>query len=132
MKSLLLILVGLLVGTLCAFAASKALGMRQAHERATMVVLAHHMDAMRRAADETACTDALMVQRLQQISFAARELVFAFPDLDTPGSEFARRRNDLEQVAGTAAADGISDCAALARTTGALARVCQDCHRRYQ
>lgn len=132
MKSLLLILTGLLVGALCALAAAKAVATRHAHERATMVVLAQHMDAMRRAGDDTACADDGIRQRLQQISFAARELTYAFPDLDTPGSEFARRRHDLQQAADTAVAQGIDDCQALAQTTGTLARVCQECHRRYQ
>ncbi len=132
MKSLLLILTGVLVGSLCALAAAKALATRNAHERATMVVLAHHMDAMRRAGDDADCTGDAMRQRLQQVSFAARELSFAFPDLDTPGSEFARRRQDLQRAADGISAEGIEDCNALVQATGTLARVCQECHRRYQ
>ena len=132
MKSLLLILTGLLVGALCALAAAKAVATRHAHERATMVVLAHHMDALRRIGDEAACAGEPVLERLQQIGFAAQELKFAFPDLDTPGSEFARRRHDLQQAADSAAADGIGSCQDLAQATGTLARVCQECHRRYQ
>lgn len=130
MKSLALLLIGLLVGALCALAAANALSKHGAHGRATMIVLAHHLDELRAMHDDADCASDETRHHLEQIAFAAREIGYAFDNLIEHEPTFARRSDDLHNLAKQPAS--ISNCAELDRKISALGDSCQACHRRFR
>lgn len=130
MKSLALLVIGLLAGALCALAAVNALSKRGAHGRAAMIVLAHHLDELRATRGDAECASGETRNRLEQIAFAVREIDYAFDDLIKREPAFARRSADLRHLAERPVS--ISSCAELDRTIGELGDSCQACHRRFR
>lgn len=129
MKALVMLLVGLLAGALCTAALVSATGKRNAHERAVMVMLARHVDALRDAHAGRACATDAAQARLGQVAAAAREMDFAFAGWDDP--VFQRQTRRFQDVTG-AAATQVVDCPTLQRTLEAFEDSCRSCHREFR
>lgn len=129
MKALVLLLVGLLAGALCTAALVNALGKRNAHERAVMVVLARHMDGLRIAADDQDCAGPQVQARLGQVAAAASEMDYAFATWDDP--VFARHTRRFQALAQAAPAQ-VRDCRTLAEAIEAFDASCRTCHRDFR
>lgn len=130
MKSLFLLLIGLVVGALCAIAAANALAKRSAHGRATMIVLAKHLDALRGMGLERDCAGDQATQRAGQIAFAAREIDYAFGRLAQDEPLFSRRSAGFRRIAEKGGT--FSSCSDLGRWTEELGGSCQACHRDFR
>lgn len=127
LKALILIAVGLFVGTFCTLAATNALAKRNAHGRAVMIILARHMDEAKRQDTTTGCDDAFR-SHVEQIASAARDIDFAFPALRGDAT-FTRRSAHFRDLA-TAATT--MSCASLPGQLTRLADDCQACHRQFR
>ena len=130
MKALVLLVVGLLAGAFCTAALVNATGKRNAHERAVMVMLARHTDALRDTEGDAACTGPEARARLGQIAAAAREMDYAFADWDVPA--FARQTRQFQSITTAAATSGVGDCPALQRTLASFEDGCRTCHREFR
>ncbi|MFB9068595.1 hypothetical protein [Pseudofulvimonas gallinarii] len=129
-KTLVVLLIGLVVGAVCAFSVAQALAKKGAHGRATMIVLARHVDHLRALQDDAACTGGKAWSRLQQIHFAAREIDFAFATPEGPDPGFARRSQEFQSA--TVLPEKLSGCADLDSWLGEVRKGCQACHRDYR
>lgn len=131
MRLLIALALGLAVGVVLALIAARALATIGAHPRATMVVMARHMDALRAAHGAGECDDAEIDARLGQLRAMAREIDFAFAG-DGPEHASFRRRSGQFQSLAQAQAAAAGGCAGLGTALAELGQGCQDCHRDFR
>lgn len=129
MKALILLVIGLLAGAFCTAVVVNTLDRRGAHERAVMVVLARHVDALSAYRDDADCAGDEARRRLEQIAFAAREIDFAFARVADPA--FARRNMHFRSVT-DALPPQVASCAELDRFLAELDESCRACHRNFR
>jgi acyl-CoA reductase-like NAD-dependent aldehyde dehydrogenase len=129
-QSLVVLLIGLVVGGVCAFSVAQALAKRGAYPRAAMIVLARHVDHLRGLEGDTACTSDRVWARMQQVHFAAREIDWAFANVEGLDDGFARRSREFQ--AATVVPEKLGGCADLAAWLENVRRGCQACHRDYR
>lgn len=129
-KFLIALSIGLVVGAVGAFSVAQSLAKRGAHARASMVVMARHVDHLRRLEDDAACTSEKAWARLQQVHFAAREIDFAFAAQVQADPAFARRSQEFQ--AATALPAKLAGCGELESWMSDVRRGCQACHRDYR
>lgn len=129
-QSLIVLLIGLIVGAVGAFAAAQALAKRGAHPRASMVVLARHVEHLRGLQGDAACTGEPAWNRLRQVHFAAKEIDFAFAAQVQADPAFARRSKEFQGA--TTLPDKMAGCADLEHWLTQVGRGCQACHRDYR
>jgi len=127
LKALILLAIGVFVGVFCTLAATNALAKRNAHARAVMVVLARHMDELRRMAVDADC-EAGARYHVEQIASAAGDIDFAFPMMKDD-TRFSRRSAHFRDLA--VAATSMS-CANLPDQVSRLADDCTACHRQFR
>lgn len=131
MRLLVVFLIGLAIGAFCAAAVLNALSKRGAHHRASMVVLAYHVDALRSLDQDRECAGPAAIRHWSQIGFAAREIGHAFSrEIDANG--VFRRRNDQFMTLVERPLFDIDGCAALAPRLRELEQGCQSCHREFR
>lgn len=130
MRILVALALGLAVGFALALIAARAMSVAGAHPRATMVVMARHMDALRAANGAATCDDREVAARLGQVRAMAREIDFAFAE-SLDDSAFARRSGHFAAAADAATA-AASGCEGLPDTLASLGQACQDCHRDFR
>jgi hypothetical protein len=123
-------LIALFVGAACAFSVANALAKRGAHGKASMIILARHVDALRAMDSDAVCTGPDARAHQEQIAFAAREIEFAFTDLHRDSPTFKRRADGFRTVAGQPPAT--SGCAGLDQYLGSLDEGCKACHQEFR
>lgn len=131
MRTLIALVLGLAVGFVLALIAARALATIGAHPKATMVVMARHLDALRLANGASDCDDAVAAARLDQVRAMAREIDFAFPGDGPEHAAFRRRSGQFRSLAETAATTS-GGCTGLATALAELGQGCQDCHRDFR
>lgn len=131
MRIALALALGLAVGFALALIAARAISAFGAHPRATMVIMARHMDALRAANGADACDDRQVDARLGQLHAMAREIDFAFAGTGARQDGFERRARQFATVAGRQADRGIG-CQGLDTALAELGTACQDCHRDFR
>lgn len=129
-KFLIALSIGLIVGAVGAFSVAQALAKRGAHARASMAVLARHVDHLRGLHDDAVCTGENTWARLQQVHFAAREIDFAFAAQVQADPAFSRRSQEFQ--AATVLPERLAGCDELESWMSQVRRGCQACHRDYR
>ncbi len=128
MRSLILLLLGVVIGAIGAASVVNALRQRDAYPRGLMNVLQHHYVSLREGVRARRCDDA--PAHLATLRTLAGEIEAAvYPDevADAPFREYLTHlRAALDAVPATA------DCAALAPALPRIGNVCEDCHRQYR
>lgn len=131
MRLIALFLIGLAIGAFATAALVNALGKRGAHARASMIVLAHHVDALRRLGDDSLCAGARANEHWQQLRFAANEIGYAFAEQIETGPTFRRRNEQFVELVNRSLAD-IENCDQLSQRVRELEQGCQNCHREFR
>lgn len=131
MRTIIALALGLAIGFALALVVARTLATFGAHPRATMVVMARHMDALRAAHGAADCDDAEVDARLDQVRAMAREIDFAFAG-DGPDHASFRRRSGQFQSQAQARAEAGGGCAGLGTALAELGQGCQDCHRDFR
>ncbi|UXI66703.1 cytochrome c [Tahibacter amnicola] len=131
MRSVILLLTGLLVGALATFSASNALRLRNAWPRGVMAVIQHHFAALQNAQRDKRCTADTLRPHLDMLAAISADIEPAHPDAaQTPDFRTqARRFADTTQRLASAPP---ADCPALDREVSALKDACNACHRDYR
>lgn len=129
MRSLLILLAGVLVGALVAFSAANALYQRNAWQRGVMHVLQHHVGELRRLQRAGDCTAARSGVHFQRLAQTAADIA---PSHEGEKPDFyAQATRFVDTNAGFAAA-APAGCAALDKAVQQIGNACQDCHRDYR
>ena len=129
MRFLVVLVIGILVGAICATTAATILGQRHAYPKALMRVLKVQLEHARAAASDAGCTG--NERRLTLIEALAGDIGRAIPHGDPPDRVFARYHDELgRQLAAARSLAG--ECRAQAEALTAVANACEACHRDYR
>ena len=131
MRLIVLFLIGLAMGAFAAAAVFNAMGKRGAHQRAGMIVLAHHFDALRSLDRDEDCAGERAASHWRQTGFAAYEIGHAFARQIEASGAFRRRNEQFLSIVERPLA-GIDGCQALAPRLRELEQGCQACHREFR
>ncbi|MBX3724680.1 MAG: cytochrome c [Xanthomonadales bacterium] len=131
MRTAVALVLGLAVGFAVALIAARAMSAFGAHPKATMVIMARHMDALRAANGADDCDDQVVASRLGQLQAMAREIDFAFASAASRQDGFERRARRFASVS-AAQVDSSVGCRDVGPALAALGKACQDCHRDFR
>ncbi|WP_386066025.1 cytochrome c [Tahibacter sp. UC22_41] len=129
MRSLLILLAGLLIGALVAFSAANSLHQRNAWPRGVMNTLQHHLAELRRLQRSNDCGAARSAVHFRRLAETAADIVPSHPDQPADFAEQARRFAD---AGARHAAEPPVDCRTLDQALQQTGEACQGCHRDYR
>jgi cytochrome c556 len=131
MRSLVLLLVGLAVGAICALIAINALQRGTAYPNAVMAMMGQQMKAMDASVKQSRCASTDLTPRLQTLRFVANDIEPAFEDMKDE-AQFGRYSSDLRAAADAALMAPPASCKAAAAVISNLGKACDSCHRDYK
>lgn len=131
MRSLVLLVVGLLVGALCTIIAVNALNRGTAYPNAVMALMGQQMKAMDKSIKQSRCASTDLTPRLQTLRFVANDIEPAFADMQDE-VQFGRYAADLRSAADAALMTPPASCAAATAALSNLGKACDSCHRDYK
>ena len=131
MRSLILLLVGLLVGALCTLIAVNALDRGTAYPNAVMALMGQQMKAIDKSIKQSRCASTDLTPRLQTLRFVANDIEPAFTDM-LDEVQFGRYAADLRAAADAALMTPPANCAAASAALSKLDKACDSCHRDYK
>jgi cytochrome c556 len=132
MKSIILLLVGLVVGALLATSAIGALTARDRYPKAVMVVMQANLSGLQRGLRTPDCGMPQALGRASQLAALTAEIPPAFATLERESTEFVRSRQLLEQAIGAVLGEPPADCDALNRAVTGIAQACDACHNGFR
>lgn len=131
MRSLILLVVGLLVGALCTVIAINTLNRGTAYPNAVMALMGQQMKAMDTSIKQSRCASTDLTPRLQTLRFVANDIEPAFGDMKDE-AQFGRYAADLRSAADAALMTPPANCAAATAALSKLDKACDSCHRDYK
>ena len=131
MRSLILLLVGLLVGALCTLIAVNALNRGTAYPNAVMALMGQQMKAIDQSIKQSRCASSDLAPRLQTLRFVANDIEPAFADMKDD-AQFGRYAADLRAASDAALTTPPKSCAAASAALSNLNKTCDSCHRDYK
>lgn len=131
MRSLILLVIGLLVGALCTVIAINTLNRGTAYPNAVMALLGQQMKAMDTSIKQSRCASTDLTPRLQTLRFVANDIEPAFADMKDE-AQFGRYAADLRSAADAALMTPPATCAAATAALSKLDKACDSCHRDYK
>ena len=131
MRSLVLVLVGLVVGALCTLIAVNAMHRGTAYPNAVMAMMGQQMKAMDKSVKASRCAATELSPRLQTLRLVANDIEPAFAgEHDEP--QFGRYAADLRAAADAALMSPPATCAAASAVMSNLGKACDSCHRDFR
>ncbi|HSE11776.1 MAG TPA: hypothetical protein VLB69_03985 [Rudaea sp.] len=131
MRSLLLLILGLAFGAICATIAVHALAQRDAYARGVMQVMQHHYAELRNGLRTGHCEAANVIRARDAMRLLGDEIAPSVYGDGTPDAPF-REYNDRLRGALSDLGDGTSGCAALGPVVNRIGDSCDACHRQYR
>lgn len=131
MRYLVCIVVGTLIGALCAMTVASVLGARNAWPRAVMTVMQHEFAGVRESVHAQRCTDADVAPASAHLKLLAADIE---PALLAPGAHdrvFSQYAEDLRREIASLDVPG-ADCAARSEALTRIGHACDACHRDYK
>ena len=131
MRHVVLLLIGLFVGAVCAFMAARGLLQRDAYPRGVMTVMQHHLGELRRLERGGHCAAGDSADHLGRIADLSHDVFAALGGDAKADPHLADFAASLARAADAARADS-ADCPALGRSLRAVGDACEACHRDYR
>lgn len=131
MRSLILLLIGLVVGAACTLIAFNALHRGTAYPNAVMAMMGQQMKALDKSVKQSRCAPADLTPRLQTLRLVANDIEPAFGD-EHAEPQFGRYASDLRAAADGALMAPPASCAAAVATINNLGKACDSCHRDFK
>lgn len=129
MRSLILVLIGLVLGAFGTRMVERTLQLQHAYPRAVMDVMQHHFVALHNEVKSGTCPATTTQDHLKAMIGISHEIGPAFGTDDAHFNELAHRlRLSLQQTASHAPVD----CKGLATALPVIGGHCDDCHREYR
>lgn len=129
MRAALLIVLGLVIGTLGTVFTMRALSERNPFPEALMVTMGFHRHQLQQAVKGQHCDATTNLAELQHMQMIATDIPAAFPDAPQPFKDLAGKLHTAMQ---TAAQSAPADCPALAAALKPVDQICQQCHQQYR
>lgn len=131
MRALVLIVVGLVIGSMTSMSVLNALQTANAKPRAVMTLLGHHLQSARKAVTGSKCTDSS--PHLLAIALLAGDINVLFPSMGDHDAEFKRYASKLHSVANEAAVlPAEATCSEFTEALGRVGDACKACHREFK
>lgn len=131
MRSLILLLIGLVVGAALTLVGLNALRKGTSYPNGVMAVMGEQMAALDRALKQNRCAAADLVPRLQTMRYLGNDLEPAF--LPTEDDDrFIQHASTLRAALDAALAAPPADCAAAGVALERIATGCKSCHRDFK
>lgn len=126
-QALILVLIGLFVGSLTSFVLAGALQQRHAVPKATMTLMQYHYNQARRTAQANACDAEAAARHLQRLRELAQDSSAIFAVIGFGGAGFDRRRDVFVGEIDKGLAEG-AQCAPISRALKHIGDACEACH----
>lgn len=131
MRSVILFLIGLVLGAALTLVGMNALRQGTAYPNGVMAVMAAQMKAMDKSMKQNRCAATDLLPRLQTLRHLGNDIEPAF--LPTQDDErFIRHATDLRAALDAALASPPSDCAAAGVAVNRIGNACQACHQDFK
>ena len=131
MRYLVCLLVGVLVGAMCAMTAANVLGKRNAWPRAVMTVMQHELGVAREGVRAGRCADGEIASSAAHLKLLSADIE---PALLKPGAHdrvFSQYADDLRREIAALDTPG-ADCATRSEVLTKIGQACDACHRDYK
>jgi cytochrome c556 len=131
MRPLILLLLGLAFGAICAAIAVNTLAKRDAYARGVMEVMQHHYAELRNGVRTGRCDAATVARAHEMLHLLGEEIGPSVYGDSTPDAPF-REYDDRLRNAVAKLGDGTSGCTALVPIVNRIGDSCDACHRQYR
>jgi hypothetical protein len=132
MRSVVMLVLGLVIGAICTTMALRALSEGSEYPKGVMALMGAHYGAVRQALEAGECEAGAMARHAATLRLVAHDIEPAFLPTGGDDQAFAAHaaglRDEataLEQVAG-------SGCAALSEAAAAVGQACKACHQEFR
>lgn len=132
MRSILLLILGLVVGALGAVKINNVLHMRDAYPRGVMSVMQHHLGALGQDLRKGACPAAEAQPHLQRLQVMQAEIVPAFAHDIGAKPDFRKHAQKLADAVAQGIQAAPADCPALGKVVSGIGDACKSCHQIYR
>lgn len=133
MRSILLVIIGLVLGAVAANTVGNVLRMRDAYPRAVMTVMRHHMGALQGALKHQKCPADATRLHLQRLSAVSQDILPAFGGKDgSIDPHFKTEADHLQAAFDQALTTAPASCANLAKAMQQIGDNCDSCHRQFR
>ena len=131
MRSLIVGVIGLLVGALCTLILLNTLRQGTAYPNGVMAVMGAQMKGLNQSLKQNRCSSADLAPRLQTLRYLGNDIEPAF--LPTSDDEvFIAHASDLRAALDAALSAPPADCAAARVVVDRVSAGCQACHRDFK
>jgi hypothetical protein len=131
MRSLIVGVIGLVVGALCTLILINTLRQGTAYPNGVMAVMAAQMKGLNQSLKQNRCSAADLAPRLQTLRYLGNDIEPAF--LPTADDErFIAHASQLRAALDAALSAPPADCAAARVVVDRVGSGCQDCHRDFK
>ena len=131
MRSLILILIGLVIGIITTGIVMNALSRETAYSDGVMTVMGAQMKALDNSVKANRCTANDLMPRFQTLRAVANDIEPAFsPTSDD--EKFGHRASDLRAAEDAALLTPITTCAAASVTVHKIGDTCENCHQDFR
>lgn len=131
MRSIILLIIGLAVGSAGTAILIKTLNRGTAYPNGVMAVMAAQMKSINGNLKQNRCAATDLTPRLQTLRFVANDIEPAFADLQKD-AQFGRYASGLRAAADAALATPPGNCPAAQAVLNKLDQACDSCHRDYR
>lgn len=131
MRSVVMLVVGLVIGAVCTTMALRALNQGSEYPQGVMALMGVHLGAVRKAVEAGRCEAGEMARHAATLRLVAHDIEPAFlAGGDEPA--FAAHAVELRQAAGALEQAAGAGCAALSEAAASVGRSCKACHQEFR
>lgn len=132
MRSILLLVLGLLVGALGAVKISTTLNLRDAYPRGVMSVMQHHLGSLGQEMRQGSCPATDSRLHLRRLAALQADIIPAFAQDIGAKPDFRKHARELDQAVNQGLRAAPVDCAALHKVVSDIGDTCKSCHQVYR
>ncbi|HEY4145378.1 cytochrome c [Pinirhizobacter sp.] len=129
MRAIILLVIGLAVGAMCATYAANTVAARHAYTRGVMAIMQHHATALGAQVKAGQCPADTSLDHLRRINGTAAEIESAFAGAD---ADFFKHAHALADASAAVIASPPADCPALKQAMAKVGETCKSCHELYR
>jgi len=132
MRSLVMLVLGLVIGAICTTMALRALSQGSEYPKGVMALMGAHFGAVRKAVEAGQCEADTMARHAATLRLVAHDIEPAFLPTGGDDEAFAAHAEKLRMQAQALEQAASAGCAALSEAAGAVGQACKACHQDFR
>lgn len=132
MRSVLLLILGLVVGALGAVKVNNVLHMRNAYPNGVMSIMQHHLGTLAQSMRQGKCPAAATQLHLGRLKAMQPDILPAFAGDVGTKPDFQDHAHKLDSAIDAALAAAPADCPSLRKAVSKIGGACKSCHEKYR